>query len=65
MLAGQGKVYPEGPWRPEYSVQRGSIQFISVCAGDPARAYAPHGRSVKEVCGERTRRLIRPPKMDS
>ena len=50
MLAGQGKVYPEGPWRPEYSVQRGSIQFISVCAGDPAREYAPHGRSVKEVC---------------
>lgn len=31
----KGTVYPDGPWRPPTSVQRGSIQFISLC-----RAYA-------------------------
>eukprot|EP00929_Paragymnodinium_shiwhaense_P124314 TRINITY_DN9950_c0_g2_i1.p1 TRINITY_DN9950_c0_g2~~TRINITY_DN9950_c0_g2_i1.p1 ORF type:complete len:732 (-),score=108.41 TRINITY_DN9950_c0_g2_i1:136-2331(-) len=54
----QGSVYPNGPWRPPTSVQRGSIQFISTCAGDPARAYAPHGRSVEEVCGYSQDELI-------
>jgi len=54
----QGSVYPYGPWRPESSVQRGSIQFISLCAGDPTRAYAPHGRSVEDVCGKKAEELI-------
>jgi len=53
-----GSVYPDGPWRPKTSVQRGSIQFISICAGDPARAYAPHGKSVEEVCGKAQDELI-------
>jgi len=47
----QGTVYPDGPWRPPSSVQRGSIQFISTCPGDPARAYSPHGLDVEQVCG--------------
>ena len=47
----KGSVYPYGPWRPKSSVQRGSIQFISLCAGDPTRAYARHGQGVEEVCG--------------
>ncbi|CAE7363610.1 unnamed protein product [Symbiodinium microadriaticum] len=54
----QGSVYPYGPWRPESSVQRGSIQFISLCAGDPTRAYAPHGKSVEELCGYSREELI-------
>jgi N-acetylated-alpha-linked acidic dipeptidase len=33
-----GKTYPNGPWRSKSSVQRGSVQFNSLCAGDPARA---------------------------
>ena len=45
----QGSVYPDGPWRPKSAVQRGSIQFISVCAGprSPALARArPRSRAL-------------------
>eukprot|EP00656_Telonema_subtile_P003058 TRINITY_DN11403_c0_g1_i3.p1 TRINITY_DN11403_c0_g1~~TRINITY_DN11403_c0_g1_i3.p1 ORF type:complete len:495 (-),score=116.38 TRINITY_DN11403_c0_g1_i3:226-1710(-) len=31
---------------------------ISVCAGDPGRAYLPHGRTVEQVCGKTTMELI-------
>ncbi|ORX73792.1 Zn-dependent exopeptidase [Linderina pennispora] len=31
----QGPVYPEGPWRPESSFQRGSVQRLSLYPGDP------------------------------
>lgn len=31
----KGEVYPDGPWRPENSFQRGSSQFLSIYAGDP------------------------------
>jgi hypothetical protein len=43
----QGAVYPDGPWRPSFGVQRGSVQFLSLCAGDPVRADGDH--SVEEV----------------
>jgi N-acetylated-alpha-linked acidic dipeptidase len=33
-----GPVYPEGPWRPASGVQRGSVQFLSICPGDPSAA---------------------------
>ncbi|KAI8145568.1 hypothetical protein BJV82DRAFT_604242 [Fennellomyces sp. T-0311] len=29
------KAYPEGPWRPPSSVQRGSVQYASIVTGDP------------------------------
>ena len=32
----QGDVYPDGPFRPESALQRGSVQFISVATGDPS-----------------------------
>ncbi|KAJ1949012.1 Vacuolar protein sorting-associated protein 70 [Linderina macrospora] len=31
----QGPVYPEGPWRPESSFQRGSVSLIQIYPGDP------------------------------
>ncbi|OWZ09816.1 Glutamate carboxypeptidase [Phytophthora megakarya] len=31
----QGPVYPDGPWRPEDSFQRGATIFLSLAAGDP------------------------------
>lgn len=31
----QGDVYPQGPWRPADSAQRGSIQYIFEYPGDP------------------------------
>ncbi|KAJ2493885.1 Vacuolar protein sorting-associated protein 70 [Coemansia sp. RSA 2050] len=30
-----GNVYPNGPWRPESSLQRGSVALIQVYPGDP------------------------------
>jgi len=51
-----GKTYPEGPWRPPTSVQRGSAQFNSLCAGDPARAAS--GFNTKEVCGYEQEEVI-------
>jgi N-acetylated-alpha-linked acidic dipeptidase len=31
----QGDVYPKGPWRPDSSAQRGSVQFLFIYPGDP------------------------------
>ncbi len=31
----QGEVYPEGPWRPEQGVQRGSVMDMPIHPGDP------------------------------
>jgi N-acetylated-alpha-linked acidic dipeptidase len=37
----RGPVYPEGPWRPADSIQRGSIQFLWDYPGDPLTPGAP------------------------
>ena len=31
----QGDVYPNGPWRPDTAVQRGSVQYLFKYPGDP------------------------------
>ncbi|KAJ2637433.1 Vacuolar protein sorting-associated protein 70 [Coemansia sp. RSA 1286] len=31
----KGKTYPDGPWRPESSIQRGSVMRLQVYPGDP------------------------------
>ncbi len=31
----QGDIYPNGPWRPETGVQRGSVQYLFQYPGDP------------------------------
>ncbi len=31
----KGDAYPHGPWRPETAVQRGSVQYLPLYAGDP------------------------------
>lgn len=41
----RGPVYPDGPWRPETGVQRGSVAFLSLCPGDPFRT------DVDALCG--------------
>jgi N-acetylated-alpha-linked acidic dipeptidase len=52
---GQGEVYPDGAWRSASSVQRGSVQFNSQCAGDPMRAdprYATQlNTTLQDICG--------------
>jgi N-acetylated-alpha-linked acidic dipeptidase len=37
----QGDVYPRGPWRPEASGQRGSVQFLFDYPGDPLTPGKP------------------------
>ncbi len=43
---GRGDVYPNGPYRPGSSVQRGSVQFLSLGPGDPS---TPNSASVKNA----------------
>jgi len=43
-----GPTFPEGPWRPPQGVQRGSAQFLSLCAGDPFRLYLD---GAEDPCG--------------
>ncbi|MFL6228488.1 MAG: M28 family metallopeptidase [Pyrinomonadaceae bacterium] len=38
---GKGDVYPKGPWRPETSAQRGSVQYLFIHPGDPLTPGAP------------------------
>lgn len=45
----KGPSYPDGGWRPSSGVQRGSVQFNSLCAGDPSRSAS--SVPVEEVCG--------------
>lgn len=37
----QGDVYPKGPWRPESSAQRGSVEYIFEYPGDPLTPGTP------------------------
>jgi N-acetylated-alpha-linked acidic dipeptidase len=37
----QGDVWPDGPWRPDSALQRGSVQFISQNVGDPLTPGTP------------------------
>jgi N-acetylated-alpha-linked acidic dipeptidase len=37
----QGDVYPKGPWRPETSAQRGSVQYLFIHPGDPLTPGTP------------------------
>ncbi|WP_165247776.1 M28 family metallopeptidase [Paludisphaera soli] len=37
----KGDVYPDGPYRPESAVQRGSVQFLSLGPGDPSTPRGP------------------------
>lgn len=48
----RGSIYPDGPWRPEFSVQRGSAQFNSLCLGDPFK------EKVEEITGYTSNELV-------
>jgi N-acetylated-alpha-linked acidic dipeptidase len=43
---GRGDVYPQGPYRPDSAIQRGSVQFLSIQPGDPS---TPGWASVKDA----------------
>ena len=37
----KGPVYPDGPWRPSFGIQRGSIQYLFQYPGDPLTPGTP------------------------
>jgi N-acetylated-alpha-linked acidic dipeptidase len=55
-----GSEYPDGPWRPSFGVERGSVQFNSLCAGDPMRVDQRYNlaNAVQEMCGHEASELI-------
>jgi N-acetylated-alpha-linked acidic dipeptidase len=46
---GRGAVYPQGPWRPRDSIQRGSIQFLWDYPGDPLTPNEPSVPGTKRL----------------
>jgi len=57
----QGDVYPKGPWRPAYSAQRGSVQFLSTAPGDPLTPGQPAKPGVPRLKMEDVKTLPRIP----
>ena len=46
---GRGDVYPNGPFRSGSSLQRGSVQFLSLGPGDPSTPNGPSLRGAKRL----------------
>lgn len=57
----QGDVYPKGPWRPETSGQRGSVEFIFVHPGDPLTPGTPAVPGTPRIKKEEATNLPRIP----
>jgi N-acetylated-alpha-linked acidic dipeptidase len=57
----QGDVYPQGPWRPANSAQRGSVQFLSTAPGDPLTPGMPAIPGVPRLKMEDVKTLPRIP----
>jgi N-acetylated-alpha-linked acidic dipeptidase len=45
----KGDVYPNGPYRPESAIQRGSVQFLSLQPGDPSTPGWPSTKNAKRL----------------
>jgi len=57
----QGDVYPKGPWRPESSAQRGSVQYLFQYPGDPLTPGKPSIPGVPRLKIEEATDLTRIP----
>ena len=57
----QGDVYPNGPWRPPSSAQRGSVQFLFTAPGDPLTPGKPAVPGVPRLKMEEVTTLPRIP----
>lgn len=58
---GQGDVYPQGPWRPATSAQRGSVQYLFKAPGDPLTPGRPSVPGVPRLKLEDVTTLTRIP----
>lgn len=50
--SGKGEVWPDGPWRPEDSVQRGGVSLVSWIVGDPLTPGWPSLEQAKTITKE-------------
>lgn len=57
----QGDVYPNGPWRPASSAQRGSVQYLFQYPGDPLTPGKPSIDGVTRLKLEEATNLTRIP----
>jgi N-acetylated-alpha-linked acidic dipeptidase len=57
----QGDVYPKGPWRPETSGQRGSVQFLFDYPGDPLTPGKPAIQGITRLKPDEATNLTRIP----
>ena len=57
----RGEVMPEGPWRPPFGVQRGSVLDIPLYPGDPQTPGRPSTEGVDRIPLEEAPSLIRIP----
>jgi N-acetylated-alpha-linked acidic dipeptidase len=57
----QGDVYPKGPWRPDSSAQRGSVQYLFQYPGDPLTPGKPSIPGVERLKIEDATDLTRIP----
>jgi N-acetylated-alpha-linked acidic dipeptidase len=48
----KGPVYPAGPWRPEFGIQRGSIQYLFQYPGDPLTPGTPSIPGTRRIAPE-------------
>jgi N-acetylated-alpha-linked acidic dipeptidase len=57
----QGDVYPDGPWRPETSAQRGSVEYLFEYPGDPLTPGQPSIPGVARIKMEEAKNMPRIP----
>ena len=57
----QGDVYPEGPYRPEFGAQRGSVMDMPVHAGDPLTPGWASERGGKKLRVEESQTILKIP----
>lgn len=59
----KGDIYPEGPYRPEGAIQRGSVQFLSLGPGDPSTPGWASTDDAKRVPYEELESMARIPSL--
>ncbi|EIE82054.1 hypothetical protein G6F46_000287 [Rhizopus delemar] len=57
------KSYPDGPWRSQSSAQRGSVQYLSLIAGDPLTPGYPALENVTRIDPEDSPGLAKIPSL--
>jgi N-acetylated-alpha-linked acidic dipeptidase len=57
----QGDVYPKGPWRPEFGVQRGSVMDMPIHPGDPLTPGVGATKEAKRLARAEAKTILKIP----